>query len=46
MFTSRQRNLVSNIIDSTTLKVMFAHDDKVKINKLDIYKGERDELND
>ena len=46
MFISKQRNLASSIISSTTPKIMIAFSDKVKINKLNIYKGERDELND
>ena len=46
MFTSRQRNPASSTTSSTTPKDMIAHSDKVKVNKLDIYKGERDELND
>ena len=46
MFTSRQRNFAPNIISVTTSKINNHFDDQVKINKLDVYKGERDELND
>ena len=56
MFTSRQRNFVLNTISATTFKInnhfddrvkINNHfDDRVKINKLDVYKGERDELDD
>ena len=46
MSTSRQRNLAPSTISSTTPKVMIVLSDKVKVNKLDIYKGERDELDD
>ena len=46
MFTSRQRNLAPNIISATTSRINNHFDDRVKINKFDVYKGERDELND
>ena len=46
MFTSRQRNLAPSIISITTSKIDNHFDDRVKTNKLDIYKNERDELND
>ena len=46
MFTSKQRNLAPNITSTTTSKIDNHFDDRVKTNKLDVYKGERDELND
>ena len=46
MFTSRQRNLAPSIISVTTLKINNHFDDQIKINKFDVYKDERDELND
>ena len=46
MFTSKQRNPALNIISATTLKINNYFNDRVKINKFDVYKGERDELND
>ena len=46
MFTSRQRNLAPNIISIATLKNNNHFDDRVKTNKFNVYKGERDELND
>ena len=46
MFISRQRNFASNIISATTFKINNHFNDQVKINKFDVYKGERDELND
>ena len=46
MSTSRQRNLAPNIVSATTPKINNHFDDRVKTNKLDVYKGERDELND
>ena len=46
MFTSRQRNFAFNIISVATSRINNHFDDWIKINKLDIYKGERDELND
>ena len=46
MFILGQRNLAPSIISSTTPKNMIVLDNKVKVNKLDVYKGERDELND
>ena len=46
MFTSKQRNLALNIISIATPKINNHFDDRIKTNKLDVYKGERDELND
>ena len=46
MSTLKQRNLAPSIISSTTPKVMIVLSDKIKVNKPDIYKGERDELDD
>ena len=46
MFISKQRNFAPNIISIATLKINNHFDDWVKTNKLDVYKGERDELND
>ena len=46
MFISRQRNLAPSIISVTTSKINNHFDDRIKTNKLDVYKGERDELND
>ena len=47
MFTLKQRNLALNVISIATLKNNIAQsNDKIKINKLDVYKSERDELND
>ena len=46
MFTSRQRNPAPSTTSVTTPKTRSHFDDRVKINKFDVYKGERDELND
>ena len=46
MFTSRQRNLAPSITSVTTSKINNHFVDRVKTNKLDVYKNERDELND
>ena len=46
MFTSKQRNFALNIINIATPKINNHFDDRVKINKFDVYKDERDELND
>ena len=46
MSTSRQRNPAPNITSATTPKINNHFDDRIKTNKLDVYKGERDELND
>ena len=46
MFTSGQRNFASSTTSSTTLKTMIVFNDKIKVNKFDIYKGERNELDD
>ena len=46
MFTSEQRNLAPNTISIATPKINNHFDDRVKTNKPDVYKGERDELND
>ena len=46
MFTSGQRNLAPSIISIATPKTSNHFDDRVKTNKFDIYKGERNELND
>ena len=45
MFISRQRNLAPNITNIATSKINNHFDDRIKINKFDVYKGERDELN-
>ena len=46
MSTSEQRNLALSIISIATPKINNHFDDRVKTNKLDVYKSERDELND
>ena len=46
MSTSKQRNPAPSIISIMTLKINNHSNDRVKTNKLDVYKGERDELND
>ena len=46
MFISRQRNPAPNTISVATPKINNHFDDRVKTNKLDVYKGERDELDD
>ena len=46
MFTSRQRNFASSTTSIITPKINNHFDDRVKTNKLDVYKDERDELND
>ena len=46
MFISKQRNFALNITSITTLKINNHFNDRVKTNKLDVYKSERDELND
>ena len=46
MFISKQRNLVLNIISIATPRINNHFDDQVKTNKFDVYKDERDELND
>ena len=46
MSTSGQRNLAPSTTSATMPRINNHFDDRVKINKLDVYKGERDELND
>ena len=46
MFILKQRNFAFNIINITTFKIKNHFNDQVKINKFDVYKDERDELND
>ena len=46
MFTSGQRNPAPNIISIATPRTNNHSNDRVKTNKFDVYKGERDELND
>ena len=46
MFVQESRNSISNISNSTTnqMRIDF-DDDKIKINKFDIYHEDRDKLN-
>ena len=46
IFTSKQRNLALSITSTTMLRISNHFDDRVKTNKLDVYKDERDELDD
>ena len=46
MSTSKQRNSAPSTTSTPTLKINNHFDDRVKTNKLDVYKDERDELND
>ena len=46
MSTSRQRNSASSTTSIATPKISNHFDDRIKTNKLDVYKGERDELDD
>ena len=46
MSISKQRNFVLSIISIATLDDRNHFDDQIKTNKLDVYKGDRDELND
>ena len=46
MFISGQRNLAPSTTSITTPKINSHSNDWVKTNKFDVYKGERDELND
>lgn len=47
MFISSQRSLASSIIDPITSRIMFNNnDDKIKVNKSNIHKNEREELDD
>ena len=45
MFVSNSRNFISNIIDSN-IQRRFIDNNKIKINKLDIYHDNRNDLND
>ena len=46
MFTSGQRNPAPSTTSTATPKISNHFDDRVKTNKPDVYKGERDELDD
>ena len=46
MSTSRQRNPAPSTTSIATLRIGNRSSDQVKTNKLDVYKDERDELND
>ena len=46
MFTSRQRNPAPSTTSITTPRTNNHSNNRVKTNKFDVYKGERDELDD